>query len=67
MLIRPLIGFAKYFKDGKTMSFKVIDKRLLKKSTKIWEKISTLMNIKFYNEPVYVDSDKFIKTKIWME
>ena len=60
-----MIGFPKYFEsNNKTMSFKVIDKRLLKKYTKIWKKISSLMNIKFNGEPVYGDSDKYIKTKI---
>ena len=45
------------------MSFKVIHKRLLEKCTKIW-KNSRLMNIEFDSEPVYGDSDKYIKTKI---
>ena len=44
--IRPLciklpqmIGYAKYFEsNNNTMPFKVIDKKLLKKYTKIWEK-----------------------------
>ena len=41
--IRPLcirlpqmIGYVKCFDSNKTMSFKVIDKKLLKKYTKIW-------------------------------
>ena len=41
--IRPLciklpqmIGYAKYFDDIKTMSFRVIDKELVKKYTKTW-------------------------------
>ena len=28
-------------------------------------KISSLMNKEFDSEPVYGDSDKYIKTKIW--
>ena len=36
-----------------TMSFKVGDNKLLKKYNKIWEKISNLMNIEFYSEPIY--------------
>ena len=43
--IRPLclklpqiIGYIKCFDSNKTMSFKVIDKKLLKKYTKIWGK-----------------------------
>ena len=35
-----MIGYAKYFDSNKTMSFKVIDKKLLKKYTKIWEKLA---------------------------
>ena len=46
------------------MSFKVIDKKLLKKYTKIWERINSLMNTEFDTESVYGDNDKYIKTKI---
>ena len=45
-------------------SFKVSDNKLLKKYTKIWGRISNLMNIKSDSEPVYGDNDKYIKTKI---
>ena len=57
-----MIGYVKHFDSNKTMSFKVIDNKLLKKYNKIWERVSSLMNIKF--EPVYDDNDKYIKTKI---
>ena len=63
--IRPLrvklpqmIGYAKYCEYNKTMSFKAIVKKLLKKYTKIWERVSSLMNIEFDSEPVYGDNDK---------
>ena len=59
-----MIGYVKHFDSNKTMSFKVNDNRLLKKYTKIWEKVSILMNIEFDSEPVYGDNDKYIKTKI---
>ena len=69
--VRPLfiklpqmIGYVKQFDSNKTMSFKVIDNKLLKEYTKIWEKVSNLMNIKFHSESVYGDNDKCIKTKI---
>ena len=69
--IRPLciklpqmIGYVKYFDGNKTMSFKIIDNKLLKKYTKIWERVSILMNIEFDSAPVYDDNDKYIKTKI---
>ena len=62
--IPQMTGFAKYFEHSKTMSFKVIDKKLLKKYTKIWKKVSSLINKEFDSEPVYGDGDKYIKTKI---
>ena len=69
--IRPLciklpqmIGYAKYFDDNKAMLFKVTDKKLLKKYTKIRRKVSSLMNIEFGSKLVYGDNDKYIKTKI---
>ena len=46
------------------MSFKAIDNKLLKKHTKIWERVSNLMNIKSDSELVYGDNQKYIKTKI---
>ena len=45
------------------MSFKVSDNKLLKKYTKIWERVSNLLSVKFDNEPVCGDNDKYIKTK----
>ena len=72
-VIRPLciklpqmVGYVKHFDNNKTMSLKVSDNKLLKKHTKIWEKISNLMNIKFDSEPVHGDNDTYIKTKIKM-
>ena len=46
------------------MSFKVNDKRLLKKCTKIWEKVNIFINTEFHSESVYDDNDKYIKAKI---
>ena len=45
------------------MSFKGIDKKPLKKYINIWGEISSLMNKEFDSEPVYGDSDKYIKAK----
>ena len=59
-----MIGYVKHFDSNKTMSFKASDDKLLKKYTKIWERVSSLMNIKFDSEPVYGDNDKYIKTRI---
>ena len=59
-----MIGYAKYSDSNKNMSFKVSDKRLSKKYIRILEKISSLMEKEFDCEPVYDDSDKYIKTKM---
>ena len=52
-----------YF-SNKTMSFKASDNKLLKNYAKIWERVSSLTNIRFDRQPVYGDNDKYIKTKI---
>ena len=59
-----MIGHVKQFDSNKTMSFKVIDKGLLKRYIKTWERISNLIGKEFDSEPVYGDSDKYIKAKI---
>ena len=59
-----MFGHVKCFDSNKTMSFKIIDKKLLKKYTRIWEGVSSLMDIEFDSEHVYIDNDKYIKTKI---
>ena len=70
-VIRPLlaklsqmIGFARKFNENVTMSFKVNDKQLLKNYNRIWEKVEGLLNIDFESKPVYVNDNKYIKTKI---
>ena len=42
------------------MSFKT---KTVKKYTKIWERVCSLINIEFDVEPVYGDNDKYIKIK----
>ena len=59
-----MVGYVKHFDSNKIMSFKVSNNKQLKKYTAVWEKISNLMNIEFYSEPVYGDNDKYIETKI---
>ena len=58
-----MIGYVKHFDGNKTIPFKVSDNKLLKKYTKIWEKISNFLNTEFDSEPVYSDNDNYIKTK----
>ena len=66
--MHKVFGFLKHFNDGKTikktMSFNVTDNKLLKKYTKICEKISSLLSKEFDSNSVYGDNDKYIKTKV---
>ena len=59
-----MIGYVKCFHSNNTMSFKASDNKLLKKYTKIWEKVSNSMSIEFDSEPLYGNDDKYVKTKI---
>ena len=59
-----MIGYVKHFDINKTMSFKASDNKLLKKYTKIWERVISLMNIRFDGEPVNGDNDQNMNTKI---
>ena len=70
-VIRPLFvrlpqmtGYFKKFNKNVAMSFRVNNKQLLEKYSKIWEKVEKLMRIDFESKPVYGDDDKYIKTKI---
>ena len=59
-----MIGYVKCFDSNETMPFEVSDKKLLKKYTKIWRRVSSLIGKKLVSEPVYGDSDKYMKTEI---
>ena len=69
-VIRPLCiilpqmnGYIKYFENGsKNMSFKIEDEDVYLKYNKIWNKIKSVFNIKFHNQPIY--DGKYIKTKV---
>ena len=61
-----MIGYVNSFKSKRTMSFKISDSKLLKKYNQLWKKVKNLLNIKFGNEFVYGDIDKYIKTKMNM-
>ena len=72
-LIRPLllklpqmIEYLKQFDDSMTMSLRVEDSKLFKKYCKIWKIIKSLLGIEFDSEPVYGNTDLYIKTKVKM-
>ena len=70
-VIRPLflkvpqmIRYLKEFNDSMAMPLRVDDSKLFKKYCKIWKTIKGLLGIEIDSEPVYGDSDFYIKTKI---
>ena len=70
-VIRPLclkppqmIGYLKKFDDSMTMSLRVDDTKLFKKCHKIWKTIRSLLGIQFDSEPVYGDTDSYIKAEV---
>ena len=61
-----MVGYIKNFDGNKMMSFRVNDKKMLKKYNKIWDTIADLLDVQFDSYPVYGDNEKYIKTKIRM-
>ena len=59
-----MTGYFKIFNENLTISFRVMDKQLLKNYNRVWEKIEKIMKIDFESMPVYGDDDKYIKKKI---
>ena len=69
-MIRPLSvilpqmsGCIKVFDNGgKNMSFKIEEESVYFKYAEIWNKIKSILNVKFRIKPIY--DDKYIKTKV---
>ena len=59
-----MTGYFKKILKNVAMSFRVNNKQLLEKYSKIREKVEKLMRIDFESKPVCADDDKYIKTKI---
>ena len=59
-----MIGYFKCSDSNKTMLFKISDKKLFIKYTKISGRVSSLIGEEWESEPVCGDIDKYIKTKI---
>ena len=59
-----MTGYVRKFEINPTMSFKISDKKLLKKYNQIWKIVEKVLTIEFDSKAVYGDDDKYIKTKI---
>ena len=56
-------GYIKYFENGgKNKSFKIQDEDVYLKYNEIWNKIKSILNVKFDSQPIY--DNKYIKTKV---
>ena len=63
ILLPQMSGYIKYFENGsKNMSFKIEDEDVYLRYRAIWNRIKSMLNIKFHSEPVY--DEKCIKTKV---
>ena len=63
ILLPQMSGYIKYFENGsKNMSFKIEDEDVYLRYRAIWNRIKSMLNIKFHSEPVY--DEKYIKTKV---
>ena len=61
-----MIGYLKKFGDSMAIPLRVDDSKLFRKYCKIWKTIKDLLGTEFDSEPVYGDTDSYIKTKVKM-
>ena len=59
-----MIGYVRKFEGNTTISFKINDRKLLKKYNQIWKKVEKLLKINFNSEPIYGGNEKYRKTKL---
>ena len=65
VIFSQMSGYFKYFEnDGKNWSFKIEieEEGVYLKYDEIWNKIKSILNVKFHSQPIY--DDKYIKTKV---
>ena len=63
VILPQMSGYIKYFEnDRKNMSFKIKEESVYLKYAEIWNKIKSILNVKFHSRPIY--EDKYIKTKV---
>ena len=56
-------GYINYFENGgKNVSFKIEEDSVYLKYAEIWNKINSILNVKFHSQPIY--DDKYIKSEV---
>ena len=58
-----MTGYVRKFEGNMKMSFKISNKKLLKKYNQIWKRVEKLLKIESDSEPVYGDNDNNKKQK----
>ena len=63
IILPQMSGYIKYFDNGsKSMSFKIEDENVYLKYNEIWNRIKSMLSVKFHSQPIY--DKKYIKTKV---
>ena len=63
IVLPQMRGYIKSFENGgKNMSFKIEDEDMYLKYSEIWNKIKSILNVKFHSQPIY--DDKYLKAKV---
>ena len=56
VILSQMSGYIKYFKNGvKNMPFKIEEESVYLKYAEIWNKIKSILNVKFHSQPIYDD------------
>ena len=61
-----MTGYVGTIESNTAISFKICEKKLLKKYNRIWKRVEKLLKIEFDSKPICGDDDKYIKRKIIM-
>ena len=63
VILPQMSGYIRYFENGgKNMSFKIEEESVYLKYADIWNKIKSMLNVKFHSQPIF--DDKYLKTKV---
>ena len=63
VILPQMSGYIKYFENGgKNMSFKTEGESVYLKYAEIWNRIKSILNVKFRSQSIY--DDKYMKTKV---
>ena len=60
IILPQMSGYIKYFDNGgKNIAFEIAEESVYLKYVKIWNKIKSVLNVKFHSQPIY--DDKYIQ------